>query len=124
MRQLNALKNPIQFDLKTLLNGWTLELQSVSEWKEFETEKIIGTKYNVIITNDTIRKDGYDEQANRYQRFALKVRKIDAKSYPVGTIVVPRGITKAITWGDYQNNISIECEAVISLDEYKRMAGR
>lgn len=123
MKKLAKLKPQIQLDLK-FLDLWTLELVSVSDWIDYDSKQTIGKKYDVVVTKDDIVMDGYPKNANKYEKFTVKVKGTPSHTVNVDDQVKIVGVTKLITYGDYGNDISCEAKAVVTLADYRALQAR
>ena len=123
MKKLAKLKPQIQIDLK-YLDMWELELVSVTDWVDYETKQVIGKKYDVVVTKDNIIMDGYPKNANKYEKFTIKVKGTPTYTVTPDDKVKIVGVTKLVTYGDYGNDISCEAKAVVKLDDYRALQSR
>src|SRR5699024_214651 len=94
------------------------EVKPVIEYVNGErTDKEIGTNVVCLITRDDTKysEDGSEEGVNLYETISFKVPKnnfeLNQKSK-----VRPVRITKATVYGNFMNNLSIECEDVLKVE--------
>lgn len=123
MKKLSKLKPRVQIDLK-YLDMWDLELVSVSDWLDYESKQVVGKKYDVVVIKDNIVLDGYPKNANKFEKFTVKVKGTPSYIVNPDDAVKIVGITKLVTYGDYGNEISCEAKAVVTVDDYRALQAR
>ena len=116
MKYLNQF---VSFDLKSFLDGKKLEVVDVKDYIDFKTKEHLGSKVEVVITEDNTHytiPDGKSAATNRYEKLTFKIRKdVDI---PLGAVVIPKG-AKAKVYGDYNNLLSIVCEDIVVVGKDK-----
>lgn len=105
LKDLRSFQN---FDMESFLKGKQLLVKRCSEFKDFTTQKHLGTKVEVMISADNTayppRKDGTPvEHVNLFEPLVFKVAK--DLTFPVMTEVVAVNPT-ATVYGEYQNQLS------------------
>ena len=116
---MKSLNNFSSFDMDAFLHGKTLVVKEIKDWLEYKdnqpTGKQLGKKVvTMIVKDDTVYKDkeGNSEKGlNLYEQLSFNVPVMNL-DIPQNKIVRPVNITKAIIYGRYQNQLSIECESV------------
>lgn len=116
---MKSLNNFSSFDMDAFLHGKTLVVKEIKDWLEYKdnqpTGKQLGKKVvTMIVKDDTVYKDkeGNNEKGlNLYEQLSFNVPVMNL-DIPQNKIVRPVNITKAIIYGRYQNQLSIECESV------------
>lgn len=112
---MKKLNNFLKFDVDKFLNDKKLKFLGVSEWKDFESKEVLGSKYTVVIVEDKTDyncKDG-EMVTNLYEKLQLKCKK--NINIPMGAIVKPINAV-GVVWGDFRNNLSICCDDIIVAD--------
>lgn len=111
---MNNLYLFMKFDINSFLEGKTLQFIESGPWNDFDTGKPLGTRVDVVITEDATPykplKDGTPRRSNRFEKFSVKVRGTVGPIAPdeVIELVNPR----AKVWGDRQNQLSVEADDV------------
>lgn len=110
---LKNLSQFILFDWKTFATGKTFLTTNIMPWKDFdEPDKILGTKVEVAIIRDATeykpKKDGTILD-NLFDKLVVKIP--TTVDIPRNKEVTFEGVV-ARTYGEYQNNLSIEAKSV------------
>ena len=109
---MKYLNNFIVFNFKAFAKGKQFVLKEITEWKDFETKEVLGSKVTLtIVVDDTIyqTKDGEEEGVNQYEWLTIKVRQPLDKfnGWKRNDKIKVARIEKASVYGDYQNQLSI-----------------
>lgn len=116
---MKYLSQFVSFDLKAFMEGKKLEVVDVRDYIDFTTKEHIGSKVEVVITEDHthyVIPDGRPAATNRYEKLILKINKdVDI---PIGAVIVPKGATAKV-YGDYNNLLSISCEDIVVVGKEK-----
>ena len=100
------------FDYQKFSTGKTLKLIGIEPWKDFDTQKILGTKYNTVIDEDHTHydlKDG-EQISNQYEKLVFKVAK-PARNIPIGSVVKP--VNPVVTvYGDRRNLLAAKADDI------------
>lgn len=100
------------FDIDGFLAKKKLMIVGVQEWKDFETQNILGTKVEVVIVSDETDYGNADGNVvnNLYEKLSVK---IPAKltNVPMNTAV--RLVNpEAVVYGEYRNALSITADNI------------
>lgn len=91
------------FDWPKFDHGKQYTVTGIGPWKDHETKQLLGTKVEVAITADKVpylvTKDGR-QLYNLFEKLTWKIGK--AVDFPIGTVVVPVGVTVTL-WGRNPN---------------------
>lgn len=91
------------FDWPRFDQGKQYTVTGIGPWKDHDSGKLLGTKVEVAITADKVpylvTKDGR-QLYNLYEKLTWKIGK--AVDFPIGTVVVPAGVTVTL-WGRNPN---------------------
>lgn len=105
------LNNFIRFDFKAFSQNKQFKLKEVSEWEEYETKKILGTKISLNIIDDSVyqTKDGEKVGANDMETLVVKVRQPLEKfsGWERRDKIEFVAVEKASVYGEYQNQLSV-----------------
>lgn len=109
---LKKLNNFTYFDIEGFLSKKTLRTVAVQEWKDYNTQNILGTKVEVVIVSDETDYGNTDGNVvnNLYEKLSVK---IPAKltNIPMNTTV--RLINpEAVVYGEYRNALSITADNI------------
>lgn len=116
MKGLNAY---ICFAWAKFAEGKKFVVVNCSSWKDYATEQHLGTKVEVVISEDQTKyasKNG-EPITNLYEKLTFKVSK-DIK-LPAQAIVEPINVT-ATVYGQYRNQLSVKCDDVKVLSQPQR----
>ena len=104
------------FDFERFSFGKVFLVISTSDWKDYQSKKILGTSVDVVVISDnTIYSDG-ETGSNRYERLRFKVKKhIDVQP---DTCVAPINAVAKI-YGDYNNLLSVVCDDIRVIEPTK-----
>lgn len=118
--KLKFLNQFQKFDLDAFLKDKTIIVNGISQWKEFGSDKVVGTKIEVAIMKDGtkyVQKEN-EQQTNRFATFDIKVRKeIDV---PINSQIISLVNPTAAIYGDYRNQLSVKCEDIKILQPAKQ----
>ena len=109
---LKKLSRFTYFDLPQFLTGKRLLVVGVSEWKDYDTQNILGTKVEVVIAADKTDYGTADGEiiSNVYEKLIVKIPQVGL-GFPLNTEV--RLINaEAIVYGEYRNQLSITAENI------------
>lgn len=115
---MKKLKGFNKFDYQSFLKGKAFALKEIRDWKEYKdgepSGKILGQKVECVIMKDETIYKNNDEVTTGVNLFEPIVFNVPNGNYniPQKAIVKPINITKANVYGQYQNQLSIECEKV------------
>lgn len=109
---LKKLNRFTYFDLEAFLAGKRLLVVGISEWKDYDTQKILGTKVEVVIAADKTDYGAADGEviSNIYEKLAIKVPK-PGLTFPMNTEVQLVN-AEAVIYGEYRNQLSITAEDI------------
>jgi len=100
------------FDADGFFADKVLQITNCSDWKDYKTKELRGTKVECVILVDNTdygpTKDG-KVASNAFEKITAKVPK--QVSFPVGAhvkLINP----KATIYGDYRNMLSITCDDI------------
>lgn len=108
---LKKLNRFSYFDIETFLEKKKLLTVGITEWKDFDTQNVMGTKVEVVIASD---KTDYGNAvgevvSNLYEKLVVKVpAKINIPMNVEVRLVNP----DAIIYGEYRNSLSITAENI------------
>ena len=100
------------FDIEGFLEKKKLMTIGVQEWKDFDTQKVLGTKIEVVITVDKTDygTTGGEIVSNLYEKLTIK---IPAKLSNVPMNAEVRLIEpEAVVYGEYRNALSITADNI------------
>lgn len=109
---LKKLNRFTYFDLDQFLTGKRLLVVGVSEWKDYDTQNVLGTKVEVVIAVDKTDYGAVEGEviSNLYEKLIIKVAQVGLR-FPLNTEV--RLINaEAIVYGEYRNQLSITAENI------------
>lgn len=103
----------LMFQLDKFLQGKELTVTGCRPWKDFDTQKELGTVVDVAITKDNtqypVGKDG-GTQTNLFEKFSIKLPKFNF-SVPVGAVVTIVNGNPTV-YGDRRDKLSVRAEDV------------
>lgn len=90
-----------------------LEVTGVSDWKEYGTNNILGTKVEVTIVVDNTAYESKDgtQISNVHEKFFLKVPKNIKNNIKIGDVVEAVNPVATI-YGKFSENLSVKCDDV------------
>lgn len=100
------------FDIEGFLEKKKLMTIGVQEWKDFDSQKVLGTKVEVVITVDKTDygTTGGEIVSNLYEKLTIK---IPAKLSNVPMNAEVRLIEpEAVVYGEYRNALSITADNI------------
>ena len=100
------------FDIEGFLEKKKLMTIGVQEWKDFDTQKVLGTKIEVVITVDKTDygTTGGEIVSNLYEKLTIK---IPAKLSNVPMNAEVRLVNpEAVVYGEYRNALSITADNI------------
>ena len=103
---LKKLNQFLKFDYARFHHGKILQVIGIAEWKEYKTEKHLGTKIEAVITKDATeytQKEG-EKVSNLYEKLIFKCPK--DITVPINAIIEPINPV-ATVYGDFRNQLSI-----------------
>lgn len=111
MPNLKGLGQFVRFDLRAFLADKKLVLTSVSEWHDFQSKELLGSKAEVTIVEDKTeyRAKGGAQISNLYNKLVIKVP--GTVNIAIGTEVEIVG-GEATVYGDYRNMLSIKAASI------------
>lgn len=99
----------LYFLIEDFLKGKRLMVIGQSEWKDYDSGKLLGTKVETVIIEDKTDYGTLGKALNLYEKMTIKVPK--QIRVPVNseiTIINP----EASVYGDYRNQLSVTAESV------------
>ncbi len=109
---LKKLNKFSYFDIDEFLEKKKLLTVGVSEWKDFDTQNVLGTKVEVVIAADKTDygNAGGEIVSNLYEKLTVK---IPAKLNNVPMNAEVRLVNpEAIVYGEYRNQLSITADNI------------
>lgn len=109
---LKKLNRFSYFDLEEFLTGKRLLVVGITEWKDYDTQNILGTKVEVVIAADKTDYGAAEGEviSNIYEKLTVKVPKLGL-GFPMNTEV--RLVNaEAVVYGEYRNQLSITAEDI------------
>lgn len=109
---LKKLNNFQYFDIEGFLEKKKLMTIGVQEWKDYDTQKVLGTKIEVVITVDKTDygTNGGEVVSNLYEKLMVK---IPAKLTNVPMNAEVRLVnSEAVVYGEYRNQLSITADNI------------
>ena len=114
---MKNLSNFLKFDTNGFLHGKTFRFINVEAWEDFESHVNMGTKVYVVIDKDETEYSDGITGANLYEKITVKVPGVQPEHFKDfiadETHVIFKDIIKANVWGEYRNNLSIQCSQVV-----------
>lgn len=106
MKSLNQFR---KFNFNEFANGKTFAFVNASDWKDYNTQQLLGTKVKLVITADNTK---YEKEGvtNAYEKFTVKVPGVEPSAFlkfESMKTAVKVNCESAVVWGNYQNNLSI-----------------
>lgn len=116
---MKALKMFMEFNWAAFAEGKEFTVRSCSDWIDYNTKELMGTKVEVVITKDETDyhlKDG-DTKSNLLETLIFKVSKkiqipANSKVKPVAPKVKAYGRDYHGNFTSYVNQLSIQCDDV------------
>ena len=109
---LKKLNRFTYFDMEGFLAGKRLLVTGISEWKDYDTQKPLGSKVEVVIAADKTDYGVAEGEviSNIYEKLTVKVPKMGL-GFPLNTEV--RLVNaEAMVYGEYRNQLSVTAENV------------
>lgn len=110
---LKKLSHFQYFDIEGFLEKKKLMTIGVQEWKDFDTQKVLGTKIELVIIVDKTdygTTTGDEVVSNLYEKLTVK---IPAKLTNVPINAEVKLINpEAVVYGEYRNNLSITADNI------------
>lgn len=108
MKHLNQF---VSFACQSFLEDKTLTVTSCMSWLDYNTKAHMGSKLNVVITEDrtTYRQKDGESVSNLFEKFTVKVPK--DLSIPAGSVVSLVNPVGTV-YGEYRNQLSVTAEDV------------
>ncbi len=100
------------FNIDEFLSGKKLMTIGVQDWKDFETQNILGSKLELIITVDKTHYDVANGEivSNVYEKLTVKIP-LNLTDIPMNAEV--RLINpKAVVYGEFRNMLSVTAENI------------
>lgn len=100
------------FDIEGFLEKKKLMTVGVQEWKDYETQNILGTKVEVVIVSDETDYGNADGNVvnNLYEKLSVKIP-AKLNNVPMNTAV--RLVNpEAVVYGEYRNALSITADNI------------
>lgn len=113
------------FDFPGFVAGKDLTVTGVKQWREYETDKVLGTAVTVAITRDeTPYKPGKDgaQISNLFEKFTVKVPtpNVSVKIGDVVTLINP----VATVYGQYNNELSVRADDIVKANTQPMGGGK
>lgn len=100
------------FDIESFLEKKKLMTVGVQEWKDYETQNILGTKVEVVIVADETDYGNADGNVvnNLYEKLSVKIP-AKLSNVPMKAIIKLHNPTATI-YGEYRNALSITADNI------------
>lgn len=108
---LKKLSRFTYFDIEEFLEKKKLLSVGITEWKDFDTQNVMGTKVEVVIAVDKTDYGNAEGEivSNLYEKLTVKVpAKIDVPMNVEVRLVNP----EAVVYGEYRNSLSITADSI------------
>ena len=108
---MKKLSQFMRFDFEAFSKEKIYQVIGISEWRDYETKKHMGTKLEVVITRDNTQykqKEG-ENVSNRFEKLTFKICK--DINVPMNTSVMPINAV-ATVYGDYRNQLSVTADDI------------
>jgi len=108
---LKKLNRFVEFNIVEFLKGKRLDTVGLLDWKDFETQKILGTKVEVVIVSDKTDYHTAEGEivSNLYEKLTVKIpAKITVPMNTEVRLINP----KATVYGEYRNALSITADGI------------
>lgn len=101
-----------RFDIEWFLEKKKLVIIGYQDWKDYESQNMLGTKIEVVITVDKTEYEtnGNEVVSNVYEKLVVKVPE-KYKDIPLN-VEVRLVNPKAVVYGDFRNMLSITAESI------------
>lgn len=102
------------FDAEKFFMKKALLFLGSSEWKDYETGKVLGSKLECVVVKDDTDYGDTDGKitTNLYEKFNVKLQKnVDVPTNAIIRLVHP----KANVYGDFRNQLSVTAEDITVL---------
>ena len=113
---LKKLSNYIYFDTEGFLAGLVLMFIGYREWRDFDTQKVLGTKYDlvIIVDNNDYGSTNGEIVNNLFEKLTVKIPK-KLEDIPLQSKV--RLINpEAVVFGEFRNQLSITADHIEVID--------
>lgn len=100
------------FDIDTWLAKKKLMSVGIQVWRDFETQRVLGTKIDVVIVSDETDYGNSDGNVvnNLYEKLSVKIP-TKLNNVPMNTVI--RLVNpEAVVYGEYRNALSITAENI------------
>ncbi|MEW4355112.1 hypothetical protein AB1I63_09740 [Streptococcus pneumoniae] len=123
LKCVSAIKAPVQIDVAIFFK-WKMQVISCEEnFPYINREKSSiqnGIKVHCVVIEDNFKSEKYQDNCNQFEKITFKVlNENDVNKFKHGELVQPYNFTKAILYGDYNNQLSIEC-SLMNAEAYSR----
>lgn len=123
MKELYKLRAPIQIDL-SVFQKWKMVVNDIQPLFQYSdgkrTSNELGIKVVCVILQDDLELEGYTKNVNRYEKITFKILgENNLNLFKTDEEVKPYNVKKALIYGDYGNELSIECN-LMNADQYRR----
>lgn len=108
---LKKLSRFSYFDIDGFLEKKKLLTVGITEWRDFETKNVLGSKVEVVIAVDKTDYGATDGEiiSNLYEKLTVKVpAKINLPMNAEVRLINPEGVV----YGEYRNNLSITADSI------------
>lgn len=123
MKKLTTLRPAIEFS-PSVLDNWELRLLSVSDWKDFDSKKHLGKKYEVVIMVDNHESDDYEKGSNVFEKFFVKIPSDKTMPVEVNDIVKIVGLKKLKIYGKWSDGLTCEAQGLVTPEEYEKLKAK
>ncbi|MEI5994352.1 hypothetical protein [Candidatus Enterococcus mansonii] len=112
LKALNKIKRPVQIELEAIQKSWKLEALSQEPYYAHTDEHHVtplGTKTTVVITSDSFDYGEKGSELNLFEKLTIKTPvEMKPAQFNKRQEVKIVSLSKATTYGDYQNQLSLE----------------
>ena len=108
---MKKLSTFTHFDVKAFFEGKRFMSIGQQEWKDFNTNNVLGTKVEAVIVQDKTDyglQDG-EVASNLYEKLTFKVPKVI--TIPLNVEIRPKN-AEATVYGEYRNQLSVIAEDI------------
>ncbi len=100
------------FDIDGFLAKKKLMLVGSQEWREFQTQRVLGTKIDVVIVSDETDYGNADGNVvnNLYEKLSVKIP-AKLSNLPMKALIKLHAPT-AVVYGEYRNALSITADNI------------
>lgn len=108
---MRKLAQFLTFDWQRFVEGKTLLTIGSSDWVDFTTKNLLGTRVELVISQDKTKYDlnEGEQVSNIFEKFIVKIP--EQITVPLNKHVILHGVI-AKPYGDFQQHLSVSAEKI------------